>query len=577
MSLKALYQQFLARPTSAPLTEGASLNYITTLTTISEPDLILKHIAREEKQLKKKEEKILDAIEAQDAVFLEVETTIEFLTSGGAYLPGLDDNFLADSIVTFPITHVVHFDPSRKIQQIRLTWDQGSLLKMVDVIGSRARTWPIRDGKEQAWLIASRVASIANANGFASQGARPAGVSKDSNEATNTGRGHSNSAGSKNVTRDPHASLSLFAAREENEDPSYPTAIAPRASAKPPPRDYHDLFVGNDENFKAPTVGKHSSETPVAHKGGAGKNFKPSRLFETEASQPGTPGTPQESPNKFYKPHPTKYNHFDFGDGSDEPQRIPDASPTRSINTKHQSQWDFKDFTTPEQRRTKVRGQDVRHFGFSDEEVEHAESPVKQPKQVPARPDTKAQIELQDDGEPAGDRRAGPSRGAGQNKGGMGLYQMNLYDDDSLVSSANKGEQQNKPLSNVTNMNNHRKDIDSQTFEPDQSPSSKTNVNNENKPVGGNTQKPVKMMGSDWDAYDQSPRQAHVKKENMGRNSTNSGIKTGGDGMGGKKGASRNWGIGDDSDDEAAGGKGREKFQAAKKQQAPAENNFWDY
>ncbi len=107
MSLKALYQQFLAKANPTSLAEGASLNYITTLTTVNEPTFILKHLAKEEKQVKKKEEKVLDAIEAEDAVFLEVETTMEFLTSGGAYLPGLDDNFLADRTVTFPIVRPV--------------------------------------------------------------------------------------------------------------------------------------------------------------------------------------------------------------------------------------------------------------------------------------------------------------------------------------------------------------------------------------------------------------------------------------------------------------------------------------
>ncbi len=448
---------------------------------------------------------------------------------------------------------------------------------MVDVIGSRARAWPIRDGKDQARLIASSVASVANANGSTARGARQTGVTKESDQAVDTSRGHSSSMGSKNVTRDPHASLSLFGSREENEDASYPTAIAPRGSAKPAPRDYHDLFVRNDESSEASTGFKHSAQTPVAHKAGAGKNYQPSRLFETEDPNPGTPVTPHESPNKgVYKPHPTKYNHFDFGDGSDEPPRKPDASPTRPINTKHQSQWDFKDFNTPEQRRIKVRGQDVRQFGLGDEEGEHAESPVKPPKHAQARPDNKSQIELQGDEIPAGDRRAKLPRDAVQNKG-MGLYQMNLYNDDEVVSSANKGEQQNKPLSNVTNTNNHRKDFNSQLTLADQSPSSNPNLNNENKPLGENKQKAVKMMGSNWDTYDQSPRQPQIKKETVDRKSANTGIKTGGDGMGGKKGATRSWGFGDDSDGEGPGGVNSQKFQASKKQQAPAEDSFWDY
>jgi hypothetical protein len=58
--------------------------------------------------IKKKEEKILDAVEASNALVVEVETTMEFVTSGGAYLPGLDDNFLADRTVTLPIVCFPH-------------------------------------------------------------------------------------------------------------------------------------------------------------------------------------------------------------------------------------------------------------------------------------------------------------------------------------------------------------------------------------------------------------------------------------------------------------------------------------
>ena len=57
------------------------------------------------------------------------------------------------------------------------------------------------------------------------------------------------------ATRDPHASLSLFAARDPNEQG--PQAYegpkpAPRASAKPAPRDYGELFAGGDPPSTVP-------------------------------------------------------------------------------------------------------------------------------------------------------------------------------------------------------------------------------------------------------------------------------------------------------------------------------------
>ena len=82
-SLKKTYQNFLASPNSSALNDEASLNYITTLTTIKPAAAVLKHFAAHEKVLKKKEEKALDTIESDNALYLELETTLEFLSSGG--------------------------------------------------------------------------------------------------------------------------------------------------------------------------------------------------------------------------------------------------------------------------------------------------------------------------------------------------------------------------------------------------------------------------------------------------------------------------------------------------------------
>ena len=104
MSLAAKYKAFLAQPSpSAFASENASLHYITTLTSIYEAPAIMKHFAVQEKLLKKKEQKLLTVIESANALSVDVETTIEFVNGGGAYLPGLDDNFIADRIVNFPM------------------------------------------------------------------------------------------------------------------------------------------------------------------------------------------------------------------------------------------------------------------------------------------------------------------------------------------------------------------------------------------------------------------------------------------------------------------------------------------
>jgi len=102
MTLQAKYKEYLAKPTAAALSADASIHYIPTLSTFSTPQGILKHIDVQERQLKVKEN-FLNTIENDHALCVETETTIQFRLGGGAYLPGLDNNFLADRIVTFPI------------------------------------------------------------------------------------------------------------------------------------------------------------------------------------------------------------------------------------------------------------------------------------------------------------------------------------------------------------------------------------------------------------------------------------------------------------------------------------------
>ena len=649
-SLKAIYQSYLAKPAGSQLTDDASLNYITTLTTINTAAAIVKHHAAHQKVLQKKEEKVLSYVDNQDALCLEVETTIEFLTGGGAYLPGLDDNFLADRVVTFPLVrpsqtwryiisgtdlsfqiHIVHFDNSQKIHQVRIYWDQGSLLKLVDVIGSRAKSWPIRDGKDQARLIASSAAgSIQNLGA-----SRPSTATSDSSRASQEAYTKTKPRSqSKNVTGDPHASLSLFAPREEDEDSSQSEApLAPKGqTAKPPPRDYHDLFVGNDSDASpqalrprepSPTkestsrhapkassakppprdlndlfVGNESDASPssktrirspqkenmtpgpIAPKGGAGKNFQPSRLFDY--TQPDTPGGAEHSPDKGVKTNPNKYNHFDFDDTHE------DAKPLAARpKSKHQNNWDFEDFATPEPTKTKIRGQDVRHFGWSDDEPV-MDSPAKHPAVAKARPDSNSNFEFQDDGTPAGERRPpGHPRGMGGVKG-IGMYQNNIFDEESSGSPEKKAH----PLATVTNIKDRRKDFDPHFDMTDNSPSA--NGVKQQAPIPEARAKVVYQMGAQWEAADSSPI-PHARnkstadepinpifgdKENMqngGANKKSTGIKTGGDGMGGKMGTGRNWGFGDESDEDGIGGKNAGKFRASKIQQAPKDNAFWDF
>lgn len=449
---------------------------------------------------------------------------------------------------------------------------------------------------------------------------QPSAPHNASNESTSTGNPR---AQSKNVTGDPHATLSLFSGYDQTEGESQPQVIAPRASAKPPPRDYHDLFAGNHsdaspqgtkgpkgtspkkenqtlrpstskaQSAKPPPrdyhdlfVGNESDQSPIAKdappspskelfsppapKGGAGKNHQPNRLFGNDANEPGNTDSPDKG---AYKAHPTKYDHFEFGHGEDAPVRNADRP-----KSKHSSQWDFEDFHTPLKPSIKVRNQDKRHFGWEEDEA-NLDSPAKHPAVAKPRPDADPHFEFKDDGSPLAEHRpAGHPRGAG------GVKATGLYQDHIFGESSPSGLERNKPLAPITNLSDRRKDFDPH-FAMTDSPSADKESS---KPISEARQKVVSQMGAQWEASDPPPASAQQlyseevagpksDKENVSRGIKNVGIKTGGDGMGGKKGQGRSWGFGSESGDE------EEAFHAGKKQQAPKgrgtteAKGFWDF
>ncbi|OAX78855.1 hypothetical protein ACJ72_06833 [Emergomyces africanus] len=480
MSLKTVYEQFLAEPAAASLSADAALNYITTTTSFFHPEPIIKHITSQSRVLKKKSEKIINAVEGAQSLCLDVETSLEFTSGGGAYLLELDDNFIVDRVVTLPIVHIVHFDSDERITQIRLYWDQGSLLKQLDIIGSSHRNWPIREASEQSRLINSSVSAAAKTSTAISSPASLADKRSITTAASNASFGSMTSP-SKRFTKDPHASLSLFQPHSPPPE-ERPVSVASRASAKPPPRDYGDLFVGDDAE-STPT--KKSSQPQrmddaVAPKGGAGHNYKPSRLFvdddEAEQSEqvnndvksvktnakkynhfefgetphPGSSAKPQ-APNHFefgeaeppaLKAKQEKHNHFEIGDV--DPSSVQNNLPLRPHAKKHLSQWDFEDFVTPEKPRQKVLAQNVRNFGWSDDEADTADSPPKQRRAPQPRRDAQTHFELRDDGTPIArlqNQQLHPRGTGGVHNKGQGLYENNLYDD----SGTPVANQQQKP------------------------------------------------------------------------------------------------------------------------------------
>jgi hypothetical protein len=476
---------------------------------------------------------------------------------------------------------------------MRQSWDQGSLLKLIDVIGKTGRNWPIRDGKDQIKLISNSVKSAGKTT------VDPVASNEEVPE-------HIRSRGnSTNVTRDPHASLALFAPREKVIQEVLPPVVAPKASAKPPQRNYNELFVGN-ESDGSPTKATYDREdlppkNPRAPKAGAGKNYGPSRLFD--ADEEGS--TPNLSTEKLYRPNPARYQHFDFAEGGDSDDHSK-AKPQKEVQAaKHGSQWNFDDFKTPQKViPTKVlRNNAVRHWGNSDDE--NMETPVMVKRVDKPRKDAETHFEFIDDGTPDGERRVpGRPRGQGQNNG-LGLYRNDMFDSDGAAPVG-----ASKP--SLANVKERGKIFDPHFSMTDDSPAS-TPISER---IPEDRAKAVKMMDANWSAYDESPNQKENVPANGSRSSngavktplvestnnnpkgimiagdgmggkkgvnhqteTSKGIVVGGDGMGGKKGLGRQWGFGDESDGEEADGINKpSKFRTGKttKQQATG-GDFWDF
>ncbi|TGJ82717.1 hypothetical protein E0Z10_g6041 [Xylaria hypoxylon] len=601
MALAAVYQQFLAAPNPSHLSENATLNYITTTTSFRGSSDILQHLSTLRQQIKKKKQNVLSLVHGQNAIAIEIETGLEFVTSGASYLPALDDNFLVDRTVYIPIMHVVTFDDDGKILNIRQSWDQGALLKQLDIIGKSGRNWPIRDSKDQIKMIENCVKSVHGASSSTSQTSTTIPTTIPT-KIPNYSRGQST-----NASGDPHSSLSLFESQEEREK-TLASVISPRGGVRPRQRDFTEILGDEpDDAPSSPSTGRHRSVSPnkpiaprggarprqrnfaeimgdepvgggesletvhgqpntrsgpIAPKAGAGKNFQPSRLFETdEAEDHDKSFEDVKSPDRSYRPHPSKYSHFEFTDGTD-PKDVQQPDPTPR-KTKHDSQWSFDDFVTPAKVKPSKTLRPQEAHQWESENGEASQIPL----QSKPRRDADAHFEFVDDGNAPADSRPIRPRGATHNTG-LGLYENNLYDEEGDTATSAEGQQ---PLAAITNLKDRGRDFDAHWGMADTSP---------DKPeakatVGDERKKTVKMMEPSWSAYDESPVQKENKPaaaRNGSKTNDERGIAIGGDGMGGGRGSSRNW-LFDDEDDTAT-----TKSVPGRKQQAAKPGGFnWDF
>ncbi|KAG6014339.1 hypothetical protein E4U54_005489 [Claviceps lovelessii] len=558
--MASVYKQFLASPSSSYLSDKASLHYVTTTTSIFGPTEIIKHLNTLQNQVKIKKQDLINVVDGQSVIAAEVDTALEFQTSGGAYLPGLEDNFLSDRVAYLSIIHIVTLDEQGKILQIRQQWDQGSLLKQLDIIGKTGRNWPIRDSREQLTLIQACLKS---------SGPVPGHTTPDNhNDMVLRTRGNST-----NAMRDPHASLQLFGNREELEAAQNVPAVSPYGGKqRRAERSFTDV-LGDEPSGEHYQGGQNGQNGVSPSKVGQGKNVQPMRIFDGQeyVEAEDEDETASKNQTKFIRPNPRKYNHFDLVDGSDPQDKPkPGVAFENRPKTKHDSQWDFEDFCTPSKHQPtkQYRAQNVRHWDpeASDAEDGEENKPTQRHHHASkGRREAEAHFELQDDGErlPHQDRPNTRPRGSMHNDN-LGLYKNKLFDRDDATPEPPRA------LGNITNLGGRGKDFDPHFAIVDESPA--PNASSRAQHVPEARMKAVRQMDANWSSYDQSPlAQKENKPRGEGKFLDDNTINIAGDGMGGRKGTNRDWLYGAATDEETP------KPAPRKTNAVAAQKSFWDF
>ncbi|KAJ5708484.1 hypothetical protein N7488_008285 [Penicillium malachiteum] len=549
------YRKFLANPRSAKVAANVSLLYVASTTKFEGSDSVLTHLSRQSGIVKKKSEQIINAIESSDSLVLDIETTLEFLEGGGAYLPSFDDNFLADRVVTIPTLHIVHWNAEQEIQQVRIYWDQGSLLKEVEVIGARSRSWPIRAAQEQTRLLRSAAAAksatapeLPLQNGTKEPAARPGSPGKrrikdpyaadslydllspnkaDAENEIVAPRPRSSSPGKKH-TRDPYAAESLTELLSPSKASPEPVRPYAPSAVKPPTRDLSDLFI-DDEAPATPSKPKRV----IAPKAGAGKT-QVNRIFSQ--------GDNLDQDRAPYKSNPKRFTHFELGaDNSDLEEK--NVGTPKSGAGKAQVNRIFSQEDNLDQDRAAYKSNPNRfnHFEFGADDSEAGGNLDQDRAAYKSNPHRFSHFQIGDDDFEAGgnldkDRAAyksNPHRfnhfqigddetdpATPKKSSALSEQARNFGYSDSAEADTpparnhvfkprrdadvhfemndEKKDEEPRPFAAVGSNANRRKDFDSHWDMNDE----ENGVETENKPIPSDRMKAIKMMESHWDPYD---------------------------------------------------------------------------
>ncbi|KAK9456246.1 hypothetical protein V1511DRAFT_496953 [Dipodascopsis uninucleata] len=303
MTLLDVYKTFLLHPSADLLADDARFTYVTSLQVFNGSAAILHHLVQSSRLLKKSEN-IISAHQAADSVVLETSTTIEYLNGTGSYVHGLDKNFVVDNTVTLPIIHSVVFQ-NGKIKSIRLFWDQGTMLKQINIIGTRGNIWPIFNGIEQEKLLVS--------------------------DATPSDNPSPQSATIRATPSPPKKQYDVSEQEPDAEMPySRPAVVPPSESSKPPSRSFQDIV--DSQTGPVPRSPARQGTAPqsvdIFANSDTPEQIRAKRIFNQKNFEPhwkfGTPEKPLSPYTKTranMKPQPDELTwDYDSKTGKPEPQ-----------------------------------------------------------------------------------------------------------------------------------------------------------------------------------------------------------------------------------------------------------------
>ncbi|KAG5437888.1 hypothetical protein PCANB_000603 [Pneumocystis canis] len=224
-----LYEAFFQRPTKEIFSDECILTYVTTCISFYGSKNVLLQLAEYCDQIRSRNETI-NLHMTENGVISEVFSEIEFINGPAWFVPGLDNNFYVDRKIHLPLIYIIEVNDDEKITFIRVFWDQATVLKQLEIIGSNRQAWPIKLGKEQYYFIKNR----------------------ENNSST--------LSCPKEKQQKLSEKISIFEPYEELSREFYPIPVQPRSSAKPALRPYEDLFItkGTPISVKPSKAGQRS-------------------------------------------------------------------------------------------------------------------------------------------------------------------------------------------------------------------------------------------------------------------------------------------------------------------------------